>query len=108
LECIRDDAGLKPAWLKLEITDTALLNNDHAALQALLRLRDMGSASIVRAIAQLGESLNLKVPAEGVETAEQLSFIRAHGCDYIQGFLTGRPVDTQQLDRLARHEILPS
>ncbi len=86
----------------------AQLLKNHLGETPLFLAIEKGNTAIVRAIAQLGESLNLKVPAEGVETAEQLSFIRAHGCDYIQGFLTGRPVDTQQLDRLARHEILPS
>ena len=53
---------------------------------------DVGSASIVRAIAQLGSSLSMKITAEGIETDSQLSFIKEHGCDEVQGFLTGRPI----------------
>ncbi len=53
---------------------------------------DMGSVSIVRAIAQLGGSLDMKITAEGIETDEQLAFISQHGCDHVQGFLISRPI----------------
>jgi EAL domain-containing protein (putative c-di-GMP-specific phosphodiesterase class I) len=44
------------------------------------------AASIVKAIISLGHSLQLKVVAEGVETAEQLDQLRELGCDQFQGF----------------------
>lgn len=53
---------------------------------------DPGSASIVRAIAQLGENLNMQITAEGIETDEQLAFIAQHGCGQVQGFLISHPV----------------
>ena len=40
----------------------------------------------------LGHGLNLKVVAEGVETFEQVEFLRNHGCDMVQGFLVSRPM----------------
>lgn len=53
---------------------------------------DVGSASIVRAIAQLGESLGMKITAEGIETEQQFDFISGHGCDHMQGFLISHPI----------------
>ena len=50
------------------------------------------STAIVRAVAALGASLGMKTTAEGVETQEQLTQIRAEGCTEIQGYLTGRPM----------------
>ncbi|HXB17389.1 MAG TPA: EAL domain-containing protein [Steroidobacteraceae bacterium] len=49
-------------------------------------------AAIVRSIIGLGHNLNLKIVAEGVETPAQLEFLRAAGCDLVQGFLMSRAV----------------
>jgi len=59
---------------------------------------DNDSAAIARAIIGLAESLRLKVIAEGVETAEQLEFMRREGCDEIQGFYFCRPLPTDELE----------
>jgi EAL domain-containing protein (putative c-di-GMP-specific phosphodiesterase class I) len=53
---------------------------------------DVNDAAIVRSIIGLGHNLNLKIVAEGVETAAQLEFLRAAGCDLVQGFLMSRAV----------------
>jgi diguanylate cyclase (GGDEF)-like protein/PAS domain S-box-containing protein len=59
-------------------------------------VRDLGidrdNESIVRTIIQMGKSLKLDVVAEGVETEVQLDFLRANGCDIVQGLLFGRPM----------------
>ncbi|MDR6890848.1 EAL domain-containing protein (putative c-di-GMP-specific phosphodiesterase class I) [Variovorax sp. 3319] len=51
----------------------------------------------------LGHELNLKVIAEGVETEEQLEFLRAHGCDEMQGYLFSPPVPPTELPTLIEH-----
>jgi diguanylate cyclase (GGDEF)-like protein/PAS domain S-box-containing protein len=53
---------------------------------------DEDNAAIVRTIIQMAHSLKLEVVAEGVETQEQLEFLRRYGCDYAQGLLFGDPM----------------
>ncbi|WP_226929246.1 putative bifunctional diguanylate cyclase/phosphodiesterase [Janthinobacterium aquaticum] len=49
-------------------------------------------AAICNAILDLAKHLNLSVVAEGVETEEQMHFIESRGCQYVQGYLTGKPM----------------
>ncbi|ASK87929.1 putative bifunctional diguanylate cyclase/phosphodiesterase [Sphingorhabdus sp. SMR4y] len=65
---------------------------------------DAGSASIVRAITQLGASLHMKTTAEGIETDEQMAFIAEHGCNDVQGFLFSRPVNASSIGELFHRE----
>jgi EAL domain-containing protein (putative c-di-GMP-specific phosphodiesterase class I) len=48
----------------------------------------------------MGRSLKLRVIAEGVETQEQLAFLRAHECDEAQGYYFSRPVVPGEFARL--------
>ena len=52
--------------------------------------------AIADAIIALGRALNLTIVAEGVETAEQEAFLRAHNCDEIQGYLISRPLPADE------------
>jgi len=63
---------------------------------------DEEDAAIVRAIIGLGHNLGLKLVAEGVETPEQLQFLRAAGCDLIQGFLMSRAIPAAAFAELIR------
>jgi len=69
-------------------------------------VRDLSSnnddAAIVGAIIALGHSLGMKVIAEGVETSEQLSFLREMKCDEMQGYLFSRPVPATEMTRLLK------
>ena len=56
--------------------------------------------NIVSTIISLAHSLGLKVVAEGVETAEQLDFLRALQCDQIQGYLISMPLPIEKLEGL--------
>ena len=58
---------------------------------------DSDDAAIVRTIIDMGKSMNLEVIAEGVEAAEQLEFLRKHGCFYAQGRLFGDAMPAEKL-----------
>lgn len=53
---------------------------------------DPTDAAMVRAILQMADAFGMQTVAEGVETPEQLAFLREHGCHYAQGFLFSKPV----------------
>jgi diguanylate cyclase (GGDEF)-like protein len=65
------------------------------------RLPEVGEvAAIVRAISQLAHDLNFQIVAEGIETQEQLDFIKKVGCQYGQGFLFHKPLDANTVHTL--------
>jgi diguanylate cyclase (GGDEF)-like protein/PAS domain S-box-containing protein len=61
---------------------------------------DGDSAAIVRTIIALGSNLGLKVLAEGVETDAQVDFLRANGCDELQGYWFSKPISAWRMQRL--------
>jgi EAL domain-containing protein (putative c-di-GMP-specific phosphodiesterase class I) len=123
MECLVA-SNLDSHWLRLELTEEALLRNADHAREALYRLRELGitiaiddfgtgytsliqafipnlpdtreEASLLEAIVALGRKLNLSLLAEGVETTEQLQFLRELGCQSAQGCLFGGPVPAEE------------
>jgi diguanylate cyclase (GGDEF)-like protein/PAS domain S-box-containing protein len=63
-------------------------------------------AAIAIAIIRMGKSLNLRVVAEGVESVEDVAFLKEYDCDEAQGFYFSRPVPADQFaDLLRRHTL---
>jgi diguanylate cyclase (GGDEF)-like protein/PAS domain S-box-containing protein len=61
---------------------------------------DPDDAMIAVLIINMAHNLKLKVIAEGVESKEQLAFLRSHGCDEIQGYLFSRPIPAEEFVKL--------
>jgi EAL domain-containing protein (putative c-di-GMP-specific phosphodiesterase class I) len=85
---LRNISGLPIRSLKLDRSLVAQVPDDTL------------SAQLVDALIAIGRTFGLSVVAEGVETAEQLNFLRERGCDYCQGFLLSAPVAAADLPSL--------
>jgi diguanylate cyclase (GGDEF)-like protein/PAS domain S-box-containing protein len=134
-------ADLDAGSIKLEITESVVMENAEEAVAMIGQLRDMGigifvddfgtgysslshlhhfpvdtlkidrsfinrmsardeNSEIVSTIIALAHSMHLQVVAEGIETPEQLSQLKALHCEYGQGFLLSRPVDADSAGEL--------
>jgi EAL domain-containing protein (putative c-di-GMP-specific phosphodiesterase class I) len=60
---------------------------------------DTSDRKLVCAMINLAHSIDLKVVAEGVETATQYSFLKNAGCNQVQGYLLGKPMSAEHLVR---------
>ncbi len=141
IDAVLRDTGMEHAFLQLEVTESAAMENPgrtfgmldalrqrglhvyiddfgsgHSNLAQLKRmpidalkidksfiddvLTDSDDAEIANAIIRLSHALNLRVVAEGVETPEQVAFLRSQGCDEIQGFVVARPLPPDKVSEL--------
>lgn len=64
---------------------------------------DHQKSAISKALIQMGHNLNLQVIAEGVETVEELAFLREHKCDAMQGFIFSRPIPAEEFTILLQN-----
>jgi len=69
---------------------------------------DPDDAAITQAIIAMAHGLRLTVIAEGVETPEQVRFLRDHGCDEIQGYYFSKPLPENEFVRLLQDSVAPS
>ena len=136
--------GFDPRNLKLEITESVVMENAGEATARIRQFRDLGvelfmddfgtgysslsylhrfpvdtlkidrsfiswmgereeDSEIVRTIVALAHNLHMEVIAEGVETEDQLSNLRALRCEYGQGYYFSRPVDAESAGQLITH-----
>ena len=68
---------------------------DRSFILELLKTREANA--VVKAITDLASALNMETTAEGVEEAEQVEALRAHGCTNVQGYLFSRPVPASEV-----------
>jgi diguanylate cyclase (GGDEF)-like protein/PAS domain S-box-containing protein len=110
-------AGLKQLGVRIAIDDFGI---GHSSLSQLKNLPidiikidrsfiidlpgDRVDEAIAGAIIALGKSLQAAVVAEGVEAEEQLDFLRALGCDHIQGYYFSKPAPAAEFEALLRQE----
>ncbi|MEK4078525.1 sensor domain-containing protein [Solibacillus sp. FSL K6-1126] len=140
------ETEVNPELLELEITETAIIENDQIFVEYLKELKKLGikislddfgtgyssliylkkflidtvkidqyfiksyltenTSPIAKYTIKLAHELNLTVVAEGVETNEQLEFLRQHNCDQIQGYLFSKPVIAEEFSQLLEKKYL--
>lgn len=96
-----DDFGIGYSMLsRLQDLPVDRLKIDRSFIQKITFGED--EAPIVTGIIAMAHSLKLKVVAEGIETTEQLAFLRRAGCDQGQGYRLARPADAEGIESLLR------
>jgi EAL domain-containing protein (putative c-di-GMP-specific phosphodiesterase class I) len=97
-----DDFGTGYSGLSsLKLFSIDILKIDKSFTQDLGTNHD--NMTIVSNTIALAKKLNIKVVAEGVETLEQLTFLKAHDCDMIQGYYYSPPIDTDDFTQLLKN-----
>ena len=60
--------------------------------------KDSKNTTIIKSIITMGHSLNIKIVAEGIETEKQLRILKELDCDFIQGYLIGKPMEASDFE----------
>ena len=71
-------------------------------------LHDPDDVAIIEAVIRMGQTLGLRVVAEGVENEAQLAFLRSRGCMEMQGYFLGRPMPADKLQAWLQEQIRPN
>jgi EAL domain-containing protein (putative c-di-GMP-specific phosphodiesterase class I) len=96
-----DDFGTGYSSLSaLKAFPVARLKIDKSFIDGLLA--DENDRAVAAAVISLGQTLNLRVIAEGVETEAQAAFLRRINCDEMQGYLFSKPLPAHGIEQLLR------
>jgi diguanylate cyclase (GGDEF)-like protein len=111
--------GLKQIGIKIAIDD---FGTGYSSLQYLKRLpinklkidqsfirdlpNDVNDVAIVQTIIAMAHHMNLEVVAEGVETIEQLNFLKKHQCHTAQGYYFNKPISAEELEKINFGSVL--
>lgn len=147
IEQVLHETGLNPCNLKLEITESVLLNNSRLVIDILRHLRKLGiqlamddfgtgyssmsylldfpfntlkidrsfiksmehsskKLGVVRSIIAMSSNLEMKVIAEGIETANHLAQLKVLNCGYGQGFLFSKALEPQAAETFINSEMI--
>ena len=60
--------------------------------------------SVIHSIIDMAHHMDMRVIAEGVETEEQISFLRRHGCDYVQGYYYSKPLPMEDFAKMLNEQ----
>lgn len=66
---------------------------------------DENTRVITESIVFMVKKLGFETIAEGVETDEQFEYLKNIGCDCIQGYLLGKPVESEKIEELLSHQL---
>ena len=139
-------SGFDPEMLRLEVTETVIMESDHTSIEMFLSLKQLGikfalddfgtgysslsylhrfpldtlkidrsfishmkpggrDHEIVNTIISMARGLKMRVVAEGVESPDQLVYLREMGCGYAQGFWMSKPQESEQIETLLRRDL---